>query len=1288
MDSSISNYINRIMATYLLQFNNTVENSQRESLFQRLNELIKLSTANKEDVYTQAADVVDAERLEFYRHEFSQEDHAQVVELKAGVLKLLQTVTFDYDRYKQEELESIIVRDLKTFLVRVAQKRTTDGNDYFLNLLGFECFPNMVLSLHNAILELKLSKEVETMIGLTLIVLCKDSKLNQACVLNRAAMKHWDLMFSGNPMIAVVLQASIFGQDYQIYFNHKSAVPRIFDHFAKALERCIKLGEVDKKSCSEWLRKIEVDIINSEMGSTELDNLVIYFSYCRFICNMISEKNSVYEDRFYNLEIQRILAQDFFTYFLPIIRDPSYLPKSGTVYAFKPTLEMSSTPELLSLVHKCAEKSLTVEELKCAVFEVAMLTMKLLNKACTGLYLNSMYRHLAKGACEGLAIATEYLVDLPETGFLYRGYVLEFITNFEVFPNDSVISFRSGEFQEEGQGNKECRVLPTHRTGRVPEGIIRELGHVSTILNNLNAHPDESIRKRIHQYYFGALLPYLFKYANGLYTTYIHTNDADTLTANVMEIQQAFKNVPSIINGTLEMGNVEDPLCDSADERLPDLEEKLYPSVKIIRDILNTLIKKIKSIYDKNAEDPIATSAYIRISRKYQRNSPIYSTLDCLEPWAHENFEATIPIELSGELGDFKKVMTEYRTKKLEALDKPAESNILIKFLQSEAIYIPNMITFLDRIIERSFSKLHTECAEGSKEAFENMDLLVSAYLEKDILCTVTKFFSQVLRSCQSVREGFSVSLSNNQTVAGFTLTIIYLQMSMLTQLVCCKTFKDSEFNLVKERSKVLSDFLKHLCFDNCQKNKQIMGEFAPSVPGLPYVNKSKKPLFYEIYVRTETQLGGFNIWSNASNHLVVSDRPEYLEQLMNFLQVITECCSGPCNTNQKQIYIYRSDMYIGMIRRVIHYVDSSFYPVKNQIIDYIGSLIEGDDKLIVNHFASNLTFDELFQLICSTVKRLFLYFRVKRDPSYHKRLIEQVKTSREQYFRQTQVDDEQLRAARESDLEFYLDAVHCSDNGQSSSLSIGKKKSSDKYEGKIYDDPRVITDEMMDLFKVENFEDIIRLYNEDLDFSSNVLLVIALKLNEFLNKFINYVPGYRFSLERITTQSAHVSDEDDERITLYMFICKIANEVTFKTPKQPKAIKILYPIVPEFYSSIIRDHSASQSKASADEEIEVVDLCENIKEQNSSFDIYCKLGEFLKAQNPRDRNIFEEYIVKHHESSKSHWLIQVKAGDTSMSKQLAPYQKGANDKIEALAAKVASLETKLDTIMTKLTKL
>ena len=1294
-DSSVSNYINRIMTTYLLQFNNTAENSQKESLFSMLNQLIKLSTADTSDIYTESASVVDRSLLDFYASETSPQDIHECQNLKDQAIEMLNMVTRENDQMQRAELETCLIGGLKKFLVQVGQRRAREKSLNFLHLLGFEGVANIMLALHNGILELKLSKEVEKIIGLALIVLCQDSKLNQISILGKAAMKHWDLMFNSNPMIAVVLQTSIFDRDYRVYFAHHTAMKSILNHFGKALERTIKLRESESKKYDDWIASL-ISNENPHESAVNMDNLVIFYSYCRFLASMIAQRDENFENRFFSFEIQRILGADFFEYFLPIIKNADFLNK-GT---FKPLLEVSSTPELTSLVSKCTDNSLLVDHIKGAVFEVAMLTMKLLNRACSGLYLYYLYRNSAKPAATTLLEDTRYLLELPETGILYRGYVLDFMTHFKVFPNNGVLTFRSVEFQEGNPVNRESRVLLNHMDGSLITEISKEIECYGRVVERLGSMSEMQV-KGLSEYYFASLLPMLYKYCHGLYTTYTQTPESQVLMDHLLDLRTMVESVPVLLGTTsTSIGALISLDTLSPKTRLPDMEEKLYPSVGVIRDTLSLILTVIDTIYQNNRTDPIATSAYEYLLQRYQRESAIQSTAERLEPWKNRKSRREshrVEVE-DNNMKAFRDMILEYRKNKIAELDKPDDSNTLTKFLQSEADYIPNMITFLDRLIERNFNKLSIAAQETTKEAFENMDYLVSTFLEQDILFTVIKFFSKVLKSCESVRDGFYQNTEDVRSASRFSLTITYACLGLMSQLASNKTFIDSEYELIEERVSVLSDFFQYLCFGSSKQNKNLLGTFVPSTPGLPHINKAKKSLFYDCYVRTETQLGGFNVWSNSSTHFVVSDRPEYLKQIMNLLKIVTECCTGPCNANQNQIYIFRSDMYTGIIRRSVDYVNSTLYPVKNRVIDYISALTEGDDKAIVSHFAGNITFDELFDLICSSIKRLVVHFVLSQDKPYHQKLLRELDATHLSKQRAKLTEDESLKTAREEELEFYLDDIIEANKETSNPTFSLHANPLNRTDGSTSSDPNIITDELMDHFKIESYEQIMKLYNTDLAFACHPLMVIAQKLNEFLNKFIKYVPGYRFSLQniyskiafqyrestpqyildRITTSAPQSTTEVEENIMIYMFMCKVNEEIHRWDYTSKSKVSIMFPVPPKYYSS--KDIQAKEHEMEAILEYDTQNSSQAEKEASMSFELYHRLGRHLVAKHSKDRNLFKEYLVKHYERTKRH-LSNMFVPYTKVQHPLeaAHFQSTVLEGITELKAQIEKLKEKAD---------
>ena len=74
-----------------------------------------------------------------------------------------------------------------------------------------------------------------------------------------------------------------------------------------------------------------------------------------------------------------------------------------------------------------------------------------------------------------------------------------------------------------------------------------------------------------------------------------------------------------------------------------------------------------------------------------------------------------------------------------------------------------------------------------------------------------------------------------------------------------------------------------------------------------------------------------------------MQDSPGNYLCLIRYFEVMTELVNGPCPFNQRLVYRYRTDMYMGLIKRTIDDVDSIFYQLKDTVINYVMSLIEGE---------------------------------------------------------------------------------------------------------------------------------------------------------------------------------------------------------------------------------------------------------------------------------------------------------------------------------------------------------
>lgn len=129
----------------------------------------------------------------------------------------------------------------------------------------------------------------------------------------------------------------------------------------------------------------------------------------------------------------------------------------------------------------------------------------------------------------------------------------------------------------------------------------------------------------------------------------------------------------------------------------------------------------------------------------------------------------------------------------------------------------------------------------------------------------------------------------------------------------------------------------------------------------------------------------------------------------------------------------------------------------------------------------------------------------------------------------------------------------------------------------------------MMDYIVVENYEDIIKKYIKEDKFSSHLLLEIAIRLNEMLQRFcsISELGGYGICMDNVYIHlidkygddvPAHIlrkyqnyerRDEApvfNEKHVFYMFLTKITSEIELMNPKTKMKAKLLYPLKPNTF--------------------------------------------------------------------------------------------------------------------------
>ena len=117
---------------------------------------------------------------------------------------------------------------------------------------------------------------------------------------------------------------------------------------------------------------------------------------------------------------------------------------------------------------------------------------------------------------------------------------------------------------------------------------------------------------------------------------------------------------------------------------------------------------------------------------------------------------------------------------------------------------------------------------------------------------------------------------------------------------------------------------------------------------------------------------------------------------------------TGPCPANQRLIYIYRPDFWHGIMLREIDDVNSDFLDFKEAVIDYNHALMEGeghteieekilekhgkDVYLVTNFLSANYKPEEIYDFCFKMLKRLYVYTRFERSPTFKSSILSIVK--------------------------------------------------------------------------------------------------------------------------------------------------------------------------------------------------------------------------------------------------------------------------------------------------------
>lgn len=364
-------------------------------------------------------------------------------------------------------------------------------------------------------------------------------------------------------------------------------------------------------------------------------------------------------------------------------------------------------------------------------------------------------------------------------------------------------------------------------------------------------------------------------------------------------------------------------------------------------------------------------------------------------------------------------------------------------FLEEDTMY--NYLVFIDKIMS-----LH----QDFKLALYS--LFCSKWYDKANILNGNN--PEISDKLHAIWEGNVPDFINYSNQYQEVLSQIYYIFVITGRFVQFKTFVNEEWNEMFEKHYTMGNFIKNLCEDNCIYFKTFLGEFVPKLSMYSSFNSAKRNIVFDMYVRLESYQNNSNTWYTQEDRLCMADRPEMFILNIRYFDIVTEFVNGPCQENQRKIFRYRTDIFSGLIYRIITDVDSHFYIYKEKTLDYILGLIEGEGELkskensdvfkVTKFMSNNFSAGKIYKLIHNLLKRLTISGKFKKDPKFKEEILAKVETNRNK-----KIEEIKLECAKEG--KKYTD--------NPSYKRLMRLKAQDKMHSNFENKNSIITDEIMD---------------------------------------------------------------------------------------------------------------------------------------------------------------------------------------------------------------------------------
>lgn len=207
----------------------------------------------------------------------------------------------------------------------------------------------------------------------------------------------------------------------------------------------------------------------------------------------------------------------------------------------------------------------------------------------------------------------------------------------------------------------------------------------------------------------------------------------------------------------------------------------------------------------------------------------------------------------------------------------------------------------------------------------------------------------------------------------------VFIQLMLFT---VHKTFHCKRWLEYKRWFLVLREFIQNLNEDNYEPFKEYFGSKVPFLRDQDF-NIERGTYLTLYYNQIESILNLSKIWTNKSNWIEDSDRPETFDIIACLMNGLNEFITGPCKHNQRALFSSKKiEKLLKIAYRDVRITESGFYKIVEQIINHITTYTEGADKKMLKKLAKHIPPSKLFNRMIGLMKLLYQTLKEKNKQS------------------------------------------------------------------------------------------------------------------------------------------------------------------------------------------------------------------------------------------------------------------------------------------------------------------